>query len=71
MSKNYDKLLKALIDDLNSKSDEDIFQELLEAGIILDDISDSTILMNNITNVNLRGISSNIYSLKETDLLCA
>ena len=32
------KLLNDLIKDLNSKSDDEFYQELVEAGIIFDDI---------------------------------
>jgi len=38
MDKRHAELLKLLIDDLNSKSNDEIFNELIEAGIEFDDI---------------------------------
>ncbi|MGN0487661.1 MAG: hypothetical protein ACI4HO_00195 [Ruminococcus sp.] len=71
MDKKHAELLKSLIDDLNSKSDDEFFEELLSANIVFDDISASSTLTNAIYNIKLTGYSSYDYSIKTTDLLCA
>lgn len=71
MDKKHSKLLKSLIDDLNSKSDDDFFEELVNADIIFDDISYSSTLFSTINNIKLVGSSNYNYSIKATDLLCA
>lgn len=71
MDKKHAELLKSLIDDLNSKSDDEFFEELLSANIVFDDISASSTLTNAIYNIKLTGYSNYDYSIKTTDLLCA
>ena len=71
MDKKHAELLKSLIDDLNSKSDDEFFEELLSANIVFDDISASSTLTNAIYNIKLTGYSSYDYNIKTTDLLCA
>lgn len=72
MKKTYEKLLKSLIEDLNCRSDDEIYEELLNANIVFDDISDSSTLTSNSNKVKLSGFSSCIYNIiKSEDLLCA
>lgn len=71
MDKKYTNLLKSLIDDLNSKSDSEFFEELLNANIIFDDISVNSTLINVPYNIKLNGSSNYDYNIKTTGLLCA
>lgn len=59
--KSYEKLLKSLVEDLNCKSDDKIYKELLDANIVFDDISDSSTLTSNSNKVKLSGFSRYEY----------
>ena len=71
MDKRHAELLKLLIDDLNSKSNDEIFNELVEAGIEFDDISDSQTIIGSNKKVKLTGSTNCDYDIKNPELLCA